>query len=322
MGARVAVDARHALSRSLLRLLLAAGLLLGAVGAQAGVLRYCDTPTELDATQQDRLLRFAAIVKTALADSGASVAVVARSGLDLDRFGQRYSHAGLSLRDSEHGAWAVRQLYFDCEARRPRVFDQGFAGFLYGSADPALGYLSVLLLPAPAAAPVQGAALDRALALRLLGGRYSANAYAFDDRYQNCNQWVAELLAVAWGGLVSTPPPPPAPAPDPLRRDAQRWLRAQGFEPVVFDAGLQLVSEAVALLPWLHAEDHPADDRARARFRVSMPSSIEALVQATVPGAQRLEFCHAGARVVVRRGWAPIDAGCVARAGDTEITLD
>jgi hypothetical protein len=37
--------------------------------------------------------------------------------------------------------------------------------------------------------------------LHLLAATYSANAYAFSTRYQNCNQWVMEMLAAGWGDL-------------------------------------------------------------------------------------------------------------------------
>ena len=67
--------------------------------------------------------------------SGQAVALVARSGLDLDRFAVRYSHAGVSLRDSPNTPWSVRQLYFACEERAPRLYDQGLAGFVQGTRD-------------------------------------------------------------------------------------------------------------------------------------------------------------------------------------------
>ena len=53
------------------------------------------------------------------------------------------------------------------------------------------------------AAVIEQAALDKNQALQLLGATYSANAYAFSQKYQNCNQWVAELLAVQ--GAVPRP---------------------------------------------------------------------------------------------------------------------
>jgi hypothetical protein len=196
-GARAAARRR----RVLRGLALCGALLAPWAASHAGALRYCDPPAALSAAQQDRLLRLGAVIKAALEDSGHSLALIARSGLDLSRFGMRYSHAGVSLQASANAPWSVRQLYYDCDERRPRIFDQGIAGFLLGTGDPAIGYVSVLLMPAADAAPLERAVQDRRQALRLLGTTYSANAYPFALRYQNCNQWVAEMLAVAWGGL-------------------------------------------------------------------------------------------------------------------------
>src|SRR4051812_19073160 len=61
----------------------------------AGSLRFCDQHAELSAAQQDKLLRFGAVIKAELEKSGRSLALISRSGLDLSRFGVRYSHAGL-----------------------------------------------------------------------------------------------------------------------------------------------------------------------------------------------------------------------------------
>jgi hypothetical protein len=279
--------------------------------ARAEPLRVCEPPTELDAAQQDTLLRFAAVARTTLEGSGAALALVARSGLDLGRFGQRYSHGGIGLRDSDNGPWSVRQLYYDCGSRAPRLFDEGLAGFLAGSRDPSLRYLSIVLLPR-AEAPLARAALDRRRALGLLGATYSANAHAFAERYQNCNQWVAELLGVAWGGLADGAG---------VRADAQRWLREAGFAPTRFESRNPLMFAAVAALPHLHLDDHPPADLEAGRMLVAMPASIEAFVRARVPGARRIELCHAAGRVVVREGWEPIADGCVPRDGDRVIAL-
>ena len=107
------------------RLIALCVLLLGACSASlAGTLQFCDPPAKLSADQQDRLFRFAGIVKAALEASGQSLALVARSGLDLGRFGVRYSHAGLSIKGSTNAPWSVRQLYYACDERKPRIFDQ------------------------------------------------------------------------------------------------------------------------------------------------------------------------------------------------------
>ena len=285
-------------------------------GAHAGVMRYCDEPVPLTAAQNDRLLRFGGIVKAELERSGASVALIARSGLDLSRFGQRYSHAGVSLKAGRDSAWTVRQLYFDCNERRPRLFDQGIAAFVLGSGEPTLGHVSVLLLPSKPAAELERTALDKRRALELLGTDYSANAYPFSLRYQNCNQWVAELLAAAWG-----PGDDRGDAID-RRQRAQAWLKSEGYEPTVFDVGWRALMWAGAFIPWVHGDDHPAEDVEHKLYRVSMPASIEAFVRRKVQGAARLEFCHTETRVVIRRGWEPIDEGCRAGAQDEVIALE
>ena len=294
--------------------LLASALATSALDGHAGALRYCDAPAELNAAQQDRLFRFAAIIKSELEGSGHALALVSRSGVDLSRFGLRYSHAGIALQASPNAPWSVRQLYYDCSERKPRLFDQGMSGFVVGTGDPAIGHVSAILLPAARSQPLERAALDTGQSLQLLGSSYSANAYAYAVQYQNCNQWVAEMMAVAWGELGAQG--------GKLRARAQQWLRNHGYTPAAFDIDNPLLMLAGFAVPWLHHDDHPTQAPGRQVFEVSMPASIEAFVQATVPGAQRIEFCHRGRTIVIRRGWQPISEGCLATPGDSVVALD
>jgi len=298
---------------------LAAALLVGQLcgaGAHASAaesLRYCDRGTPITARQQDRLLGFAAILRQELEASGQSVALIARSGLNLKRFNLRYSHAGISLRANENAPWSVRQLYYACDERRPKLFDQGLAGFVFGGDDPTIGYVSIVLLPREAAAELERTALDKARALRLLSATYSANAYPYSLRYQNCNQWVAELLATAWGALEDA---------DDLRAQAQAWLVDQGYAPAPVDVGSHLLMFAGMFVPWIRYDDHPENDRFALRFRTSLPTSIEAFVRGRVPGAKRIEICHDEHQAVIRHGWEPLAEGCRAEAGDRVVAFD
>lgn len=282
------------------------------LAVQAGLPRLCDPPATLTAAQQARLLRVSAIVKDVLERSGQRVALVSRSGLDLDWLGLRYSHSGFTVRDSANGPWSVRQLYYACDAGQPKLFDQGLSGFLFGTNDPARGALSLVFLPPDAAKRLERTVLDTRQALALLGATYSANAHAWSQRYQNCNQWTVELFAAAQGDL----------GPTADRTAAQQWLRAQAYAPSVIDLGLPPLLWLAALSPWLHHDDHPAEDLNAARFRVSMPASIEAFIRDTVPGATRIEVCHADQRVVVHHGWTPVADGCHAGDMDTVVALD
>ncbi|ALT78173.1 DUF2145 domain-containing protein [Paucibacter sp. KCTC 42545] len=304
-----------------IRGLRAAALLCAALAvsasAHADLLGYCGRQAPMNAAAQDKLLRFTEIVKIELSQSGQGMALISRSGLDLTRFGQRYSHAGLSLRDSENAPWSVRQLYFSCDEGRPRIYDQGMAGFLLGTNDPKLGYVSLVFLPEERSAQVARAALDKPLSLQLLSPNYSANAYAFGLQYQNCNQWVAELLAASWAGAQGAQG-----ADGQSRAAAQDWLKSNGYQPTVMAVNWRPMMWLGAFIPWVHSDDHPEEDLAQLRFRVSMPSSLEALIQAQAPGAQRVEMCHTETQVVIRRGWAPIAEGCVAEPQDSVIALN
>lgn len=284
-----------------------------AAPAQAGTLRYCDAPAQISHEQRDRLLRFAEIVRHELQASGQRVALVSRAGLDLSRLEQRYSHAGLSLLGNAMAPWSVRQLYYACEEQRPRLFDQGLSAFLLGMSSPEGGYFSAVFLPDEAAALLETAALDDRRALALLGGTYSANAHVWSQRYQNCNQWVAELMGMAWGGTSGGPD---------ARSEAQIWLRAHGYAAHEFRIAFPPTMWLTAAIPWLHHDDHPAEDLAQGLYRVSMPSSIESFVRARWPQARRVEFCQSGARVVVRHGWTALAEGCEAQPGDRVVPLD
>lgn len=267
----------------------------------------------MDAGQQDRLLRFAAMVRDELESSGEEVALISRTGINLQRFGVRFSHSGVSLRQAGEVPWSVRQLYYACDEGRPRLYDQGIGGFLLNTDEPAVGHVSIVLLPRAQAEQLQHTALDKQRALRLLAARYSANAYPFSARYQNCNQWVVELLAAAWGGLADGVD---------LRERAQSWLASHGYAPppVVIDS--HWVKFAAAFMPLLRLDDHPEGDRYGMGFRISMPSAIEAFVHGLLPEAKRIELCHDGRQVVIRHGWEPIPEGCRAEAGDRVVALD
>ncbi|HET9978167.1 MAG TPA: DUF2145 domain-containing protein [Burkholderiaceae bacterium] len=306
------------LPRAAAAALLALAACTGAVaggGASSHDSRYCDRSQALSAAEQDRLLRFAGAIGHELDAAGIErgAALVARSGLDLSRFGLRYSHAGIALRRADDAPWQVRQLYFACDEGRPRIFDQGLAGFVFGTDRAERGFVSIVVLPQAAAAPLAASARDDALALALLGERYSANAYAFGLAYQNCNQWIAELFAAAWGAL--------APG-DALRARAQAWLAGAGYAPPPVEVKSPLLMLASVVVPWVHRGDHPAEDIAAMRFRTSVPAALEAFVRERWPGTQRIELCHTTTRIVVRRGWEAIGDACEPGAGDRVVPLD
>jgi hypothetical protein len=309
--------ARLAATAALAALGLAATLF--AAPSRANSFEVCDRPKDPSADERDVMLRFADLVRTELNESGHDVALIARSGLDLHRMDVRFSHEGVALKDNAGSPWSVRELYYSCDDHQPHVFDEGMAGFLMGTDDPVNSSVSLVLLPPSEADALRRAAIDKRQALSVLGTTYSANAYAFSTRFQNCNQWVMELLASAW--RTPDDDEPDTPAPGSARERSQRWLQQQGYRPTVFQVSPHPVMWIANLVPWLSNADHPDAELSANRYNVSMPTSVETFVRAKVPGARRVEMCHAGRRVVIHRGWDAIAEGCVAGPGDQVIEL-
>lgn len=291
---------------------LAATLAFAGGIAHAAPSQFCDRAKPLSASQQDHVLRFAAAVRDALSATGSDTVLISRSGLDLSRFRIRYSHAAIAWRGPD-GTWSARQLYYACDEGHSRLYDQGLAGFVMGIDDPALGYVSIVALPSEAAQALRDAALDTPRVLHLLGARYSANAYPFSLRFQNCNQWVMELLAAAWGRL---------PDGDDLRERAQQWLREAPYRPEPVDVGSHALIFASNFVPLLHLDDHPVEDIYALKLHISLPSTVEAFVREQRPGSERIELCHDSRQVVVHRGWEPVSDGCQPASGDRIVLLD
>lgn len=296
---------------SALAVFAAAGTAHAAAGSSAAS-NFCDRAHQLTAGQQDRILRFAAVVREELAAAKTDTVLISRSGLDLSRFNIRYSHAAIAWRDDDK-VWTARQLYYACEEERPRIYDQGMAGFAMGIDNPTLGYISIVELPPEPAQMLKEAALDKQRVLRLLAATYSANAYAYGLNYQNCNQWVMETLAAGWGQLADGPD---------LRERAQLWLQHAHYAPEPTPVNSHWLMFASGFVPLLHLDDHPDEDRYALKLKISLPSTVESFVHEQYPGSERVEICHDGKQVVVHRGWTPIADGCVPGDGDRVVPLD
>ena len=217
----------------------------------------------------------------------------------------------------------MRQLYYACDESRARLYDQGLAGFLLSAGKTAPIRLAIVTLPGEAGSRLATRALDNRLALGLLSPRYSASAYAFATRYQNCNQWVAELMGFAWQPGEDDAPALGSPdtATTPDRAQAQRALRTLGYDPTPVVVPSHAVMFAAQFVPLIHSDDHPLDDLYAMRLKVSTPAALEAFVHQRVPQAQRIELCATAGEIVVRRGWQPLPPDCHAAPGDEVLPL-
>jgi hypothetical protein len=177
--------------------------------------------------------------------------------------------------------------------------------------------VSLVFVDGEASAQLENTARDKRLALSLLSGSYSANAYAFGTRFQNCNQWVAEILASAWGHHGGGPDSEKA-----ARERAQAWLREQAYAAGPVKVPSRWLMFAGQFVPLLQLKDHPVDDIYALALRVSVPASIEAFVHQRSPGARRVELCHDARHIVVHRGWDALGPGCSPGPDDEVIPLN
>lgn len=157
------------------------------------------------------------VVQAAEAE-GAQVALVARVGTDLQRFGVHYSHAGWLWRSTPQAKWRIVHQLNVCGTRETRLFETGPVTFFM---DQLSAPQAIVLLPS---APLQQRlheALSSSLPEMLLGARYNFFAHPDSSSDQNSAAWAAELLAVALA----------LPGTVPDRTQAQAAMRHYGHRP-------------------------------------------------------------------------------------------
>ncbi len=247
----------------------AAWVLSWAAAAQAG--QPCEMRAPSAAVVQ-RGMTLALHVAQALDATGARVAMLARIGQDLSRYGQHYSHLGYAYRDGN--VWRVAHKLNHCGSAEAAVYRQGLGEFFL---DDLHEYEAGIVVLAPALqARLLPALRDNARLARLHTAAYSMVAYPWSQRYQQSNQWAIETLASAQEPAASTRP------------RAQAWLRLQGYEPAVLHLsaftrlGARIGSAHVAF------DDHPARQRFADRIETVTADSVFAWLARSGPGAPAL----------------------------------
>ncbi|MCF8206514.1 MAG: DUF2145 domain-containing protein [Methylotenera sp.] len=243
------------------RALAAAALALTLVApAHAG--RSCEEKPPTTA-QVEQGLRLAEATLRALDASGADVAVLARAGQDLSKYGLRWSHLGLAYR--QDGVWRVVHKLNHCGTDEAAVYRQGLGEFFL---DNPFRYEAAFVVLKP---ELQQALLpvltDNTRVARFHEPRYSMVAYAFGTRYQQSNQWALETLAgAAAPGVVS-------------RRAAQDWLQSQGYQPT--DLHLSTLTRLGGRLTRANIafDDHPSARRFSSHIDTVTVDSMFAWLQ-------------------------------------------
>jgi hypothetical protein len=211
----------------------------------------------------------------ALDASGAAVALVARAGQDLSKYGQHYSHLGIALRDHPAGRWTVVHALNACGTVNSDLYNEGIGNFFLTDL---YRYEARILLPGPALqARLAGVMAGRA-PRRMHEPRYNMLSYVYATRYQNSNQWVLELLASAGA----------APGQVETRAEAQAWLKARHYDPATVEIPAAVRLGARMLRANVAFDDHPFDRRMAGHIDTVNADALLRFVQALDPQARLL----------------------------------
>lgn len=222
---------------------------------------------EARAPSADSVIRGLALAQRTAAwldASGAEVAVIARAGQDLQRYGLTYSHLGFVLRDPARGdrpaAWRVVHKLNQCGSDRAAVYRQGLAEFfLDGLHEEQAG----IVIPRPDVQTRLAPLLrDNARVAALHTPAYNMVAYPWSQRYQQSNQWAIETLALAMSSDVHD------------RRHAQAWLQLKGYRPTTLRLGPLTRLGARATSAHIAFDDHPSERRFTDRIDTVTVDSV------------------------------------------------
>lgn len=195
------------------RSLVAVILLFTSITARAG--QAC-TEKVLPPAEVRAALALALDLTRELNHDDARIALVARAGQDLSRYGLAYSHVGIAWRDHPRDRWTMVEELNQCGTRHSALFDDGLGNFFL---DDMFAYRAKFVVPSPGVQRRIEAVLAAGDAGRMFDPHYNMIAYPWSTRDQNSNQWVLETLASALGPQVAT------------RADAHAWLEREGYVP-------------------------------------------------------------------------------------------
>jgi hypothetical protein len=195
---------------------LAIAALALATAAHAG--RPCEEKPGT-ARQVEQGLNLAQATARQLDASGAQVAILARAGQDLSKYGLQWSHLGFAYKDTSQkpAVWRVMHKLNHCGTDHAALYRQGLGEFFLDN--PHRYEAAFVVLRPELQQALLPLLIDNARVARFNERRYSMVAYAFGTTYQQSNQWVLETLASAAAPGINS------------RRAAQDWLKSQGYQP-------------------------------------------------------------------------------------------
>ena len=102
---------------------------------------------------------------------------------------------------------------------------------------------------------------------------YNLIAHPFNTRFQNSNQWILEMTAMAFGGQSQIT----------SRTEAQKWLQARPYRPGKITISTLKRAGAALVSPHVSFADHTEQERSEQRYWVVTVDSIVELFRSLDP---------------------------------------
>jgi hypothetical protein len=250
------------------------GLLCGVLlAANVWAGRPC-TEFKPDPGTVKKALLLADRTKSALEESGAEVALIARVGQDLSKYQLRYSHFGFVVKHHPAGRWTVVHELNLCGSQESGIYAEGLGNFFL---DDMFAYETLVLVPdAGTQRRLAGMlASEQPLALHALP--YNMLAFAYSTRYQNSNQWALEVYAAAGHDSATV-----------TREQAQAWLKAAGYRPSTVQIDTMTRLGARMFRANIAFDDHPFDRRMAGQIDTVTVDSVFRFVRQREPESREI----------------------------------
>ena len=258
-------------------LLLAAACLtvFASTGVQAG--RGC-VDHQVTRTELQSALQVVGDVRQVLQQQSSRFAFIARVGSDISEHGLRYTHAGFVRKRNKDGAWVVVHQLTSCGKSGSGLYVQGLGTFMLD--DPLTHDVLVVTFGESLAAHVEAVFKDRA-PRKFYDPRYSMISYPGSPaKYQNSNQWVLELIALAQAkGEDKTLR---------TREEIHRYYRHRGFRGSVIRISPLRRSLAKLSAANIRFDDHPPSSPRDGRYEVVSVKSVVDYLRLTGDAAETI----------------------------------
>ncbi|KGP62891.1 hypothetical protein EP47_07765 [Legionella norrlandica] len=207
--------------------------------------------------------RSALAIQKDLNRSAATVALIARVGSNLQKYGLHYSHIGFAVKNypGRPGQWTVLHLLNECGTTNSSLYAQGLMNFFM---DNLYSMDYQIMIPDTATQNKVKTMLMPDTVKQMHNSHYNMIAYPFSAKYQNSNQWILEVIAISLN--PNTPHSHTA---------AQHYLLKTGYRPSLIHINPMEKIGASMFNKHIAFDDHPFAEQKSHNFSTVTVISIE-----------------------------------------------